>query len=145
MLDNTELNFNLNLQPNTVIGYNEILKELMSIQEDICSDKKDEALKKIAQLTIRIMDTMGTPTNAPLSGDNLYHLPKTLTANGYNYDCCKNCPNNPANGGSGICNCTLPYFQQTPTWNPYDLTCKSDTSMQVHTGVLTKMNETITE
>lgn len=25
-------------------------------------------------------------------------------------DCCKNCCNNPKNGGSGICNCTIPNF-----------------------------------
>ena len=26
-------------------------------------------------------------------------------------DCCDGCSNNPKNGGSGICNCTLPYMQ----------------------------------
>ena len=26
-------------------------------------------------------------------------------------DCCNGCSNNPKNGGSGICNCTLPYMQ----------------------------------
>ena len=25
--------------------------------------------------------------------------------------CCNGCSNNPKNGGSGICNCTLPYMQ----------------------------------
>ena len=34
---------------------------------------------------------------------------------GFEYNCCKNCSNNPANGGSGICNCTLPYFEQNST------------------------------
>ena len=29
-----------------------------------------------------------------------------------NLDCCRDCGNNPANGGSGICNCTLPYMNQ---------------------------------
>ena len=28
---------------------------------------------------------------------------------------CAHCSNNPANGGSGICNCTLPYMRQTTT------------------------------
>jgi len=32
-----------------------------------------------------------------------------------NYSCCTNCSNNPANGGSGICNCILPYMTTT-TW-----------------------------
>ena len=36
-------------------------------------------------------------------------------ANGFEYNCCKNCSNNPANGGSGICNCTLPYFEKNTT------------------------------
>lgn len=27
--------------------------------------------------------------------------------------CCVNCPTNPSNGGSGNCNCTLPYLNQT--------------------------------
>lgn len=27
------------------------------------------------------------------------------------YSCCDGCSNNPKNGGSGICNCTLPYMQ----------------------------------
>lgn len=34
---------------------------------------------------------------------------------GFEYNCCKNCSNNPANGGSGICNCTLPYFEKSTT------------------------------
>ena len=42
----------------------------------------------------------------------------------YNYKCCENCSNNPNNGGSGICNCTLPYYEQSTTpsktfWNDY--------------------------
>lgn len=28
-------------------------------------------------------------------------------------DCCVNCPNHPTNGGSGICNCVLPYMNTT--------------------------------
>ena len=35
--------------------------------------------------------------------------------------CCKNCRNHPSNGGSGFCNCTLPYLEDsiTTTPNPY--------------------------
>ena len=37
---------------------------------------------------------------------------KYLEVNGFDYpDCCNGCSNNPKNGGSGICNCTLPYMQ----------------------------------
>lgn len=41
----------------------------------------------------------------------------------HNIEACKNCPNNPTNGGSGMCSCTIPYM--TPT-NP-DLTTYDDT------------------
>ena len=30
-------------------------------------------------------------------------------------DCCKSCPNHPSNGGSGICNCVLPYMSLSST------------------------------
>lgn len=30
--------------------------------------------------------------------------------NSFDYECCKHCSNNPANGGSGICYCVLPYM-----------------------------------
>lgn len=30
-------------------------------------------------------------------------------------ECCRNCSNHPSNGGSGICNCTLPYITDTRT------------------------------
>lgn len=45
-----------------------------------------------------------------------------LEVNGLDYpDCCDGCSNNPKNGGSGICNCTLPYMQ-----NPTTYTVKSE-------------------
>lgn len=34
------------------------------------------------------------------------------------FDPCFNCPNNPKNGGSGICNCTLPYIHN-PVFSSY--------------------------
>jgi len=37
--------------------------------------------------------------------------------------CCDGCSNNPKNGGSGICNCTLPYMQ-----NPISYTATTETS-----------------
>lgn len=46
---------------------------------------------------------------------------KYLEVNGFDYpDCCDGCSNNPKNGGSGICNCTLPYMQ-----NPTNYTVPS--------------------
>ena len=38
-------------------------------------------------------------------------------------NCCKACPNHPSNGGSGICNCTAPYFEQN-----HHFTCTVQTS-----------------
>jgi hypothetical protein len=44
--------------------------------------------------------------------------------------CCDGCSNNPKNGGSGICNCTLPYMQ-----NPTNYTVPSgDTCMANNTN-----------
>lgn len=41
-----------------------------------------------------------------------------LEINGYDYpSCCDGCSNNPKNGGSGICNCTLPYMQNPIMYN----------------------------
>lgn len=39
--------------------------------------------------------------------------------NSYIPKCCEHCPNHPSNGGSGICLCTLPYFEDTglPSFN----------------------------
>ena len=39
----------------------------------------------------------------------------------YDYPaCCDGCSNNPKNGGSGICNCTLPYMQNPTLYNTGD-------------------------
>lgn len=43
-------------------------------------------------------------------------LPDTYVNIPYEYECCKDCPNNPVNGGSGICSCTLPYFERGTTY-----------------------------
>ena len=31
------------------------------------------------------------------------------------YECCRDCPNNPKNGGSGICQCILPLVEKPIT------------------------------
>lgn len=49
-------------------------------------------------------------------------------------DCCKMCPNHPSNGGSGVCQCTLPYINQ-PTvsipsvWTSDQITLDSVTTI----------------
>ena len=46
-----------------------------------------------------------------------FKLPNTYAHTPYEYECCKDCSNSPANGGSGICTCTLPYFEKGITYN----------------------------
>ena len=47
--------------------------------------------------------------------------------------CCRNCPNHPSNGGSGICHCTLPYMTENPIkydYQGYEITtCTSENYM----------------
>lgn len=51
-----------------------------------------------------------------------------LEVNGFDYpSCCDGCSNNPKNGGSGICNCTLPYMQ-----NPTNYTVPSGNSVMAN-------------
>ena len=45
------------------------------------------------------------------------------------YDVCDSCSNNPKNGGAGICNCILPYMQNS---TPYSPTCVDDSSCMVN-------------
>lgn len=59
-----------------------------------------------------------------------------LEVNGLDYpDCCTGCSNNPKNGGSGICNCTLPYMQNpiTYTVSTDDLCMVNSTNGYVYT------------
>lgn len=51
--------------------------------------------------------------------------------------CCRNCSNHPFNGGSGMCHCTLPYYD--PEWAT---TCGSASDTNVVT-TCTSMNITL--
>lgn len=44
-------------------------------------------------------------------------------------NCCKACSNHPSNGGSGICNCTAPYFEQN-----HHFTCTTQTLDELKQG-----------
>ena len=52
-------------------------------------------------------------------------------------DCCDGCSNNPKNGGSGICNCTLPYMQNPVMYssnasvNDYCMTATTSTGAYI--------------
>lgn len=43
-----------------------------------------------------------------------------MTVNRNTSDPCRNCPNDPRNGGSGVCCCTVPYLSPN---SPYSITC----------------------
>lgn len=59
--------------------------------------------------------------------------------------CCDGCSNNPKNGGSGICNCTLPYMQNPTTYTvkQEDLCMVNGTGEYVYTTD-TKLTNTST-
>lgn len=48
------------------------------------------------------------PMDYSFYGELTMSVPKNDIPN-----CCKLCSNHPSNGGSGFCNCTLPYFEQS--------------------------------
>ena len=69
-----------------------------------------------------------------------------LEVNGLEYpDCCDGCSNNPKNGGSGICNCTLPYMKNPTTYTvkEEDLCMVNNTGGYVYTTD-TKLTNTST-
>jgi hypothetical protein len=69
-----------------------------------------------------------------------------LEVNGYDYpDCCNGCSNNPKNGGSGICNCTLPYMQNPTNYNiqPADTCMANNDGGYVYT-ISTKSSDAFT-
>lgn len=57
----------------------------------------------------------------------------------YGFECeaCKSCSNNPANGGSGICHCTIPYFQRDtsgiPNWKRWVTVTSTGTTGEKYT------------
>lgn len=61
-----------------------------------------------------------------------FHLPNTYVYTPYEYECCKGCSNNPVNGGSGICNCTLPYFERGTTYNTTNTTTTTSQTLLIN-------------
>ena len=51
--------------------------------------------------------------------DTSKHLNWTITSKDYENDPCRNCPNDPRNGGSGICCCTVPYMNPNSKFNQF--------------------------
>ncbi len=55
------------------------------------------------------------------------YLNWTITSKDYDNDPCRNCPNDPRNGGSGICFCTVPYMSPN---SPYKITCQTSATAE---------------
>lgn len=51
------------------------------------------------------------------NSDDVVRVPFTVPVTS---DPCRNCPNDPRNGGSGVCCCTVPYLSPN---SPYTITC----------------------
>ena len=74
----------------------------------------------------------------------MYHQIQIFDPNGYDVSfspCCDSCSNNTKNGGSGICNCALPYMQNPTTYTvkQEDLCMVNNTGGYVYTTD-TKLN-----
>ena len=59
-------------------------------------------------------------------------------------DCCKPCPNHPSNGGSGICNCVLPYMSLSSKGGSYSIINNGDGTYTVDYSQKYNGNDTVT-
>ena len=62
-------------------------------------------------------------------------------------ECCKPCPNHPSNGGSGVCNCVLPYMSLTNILQggtQYSIVNKHDGTYTVDSSQKYNGNDTVT-
>lgn len=59
-------------------------------------------------------------------------------------ECCKLCPNHPSNGGSGICNCVLPYMSLSLTGGSYSIINNGDGTYTVDSSQKYNGNDTVT-
>ena len=62
--------------------------------------------------TKKVKEKKSDKTEKIESAPNFYYPKKSITGIP---ECCKSCSNHPSNGGSGICYCTLPYYEQSTT------------------------------
>lgn len=102
--------------------YRDILTKVIQISSLVGRQQYDEAARKLASLEVELLNNMDEediPSNNPNSSDFPGLLKQHLNYD-FQYNCCKNCPNSPSNGGSGVCNCTAPYFEMARTGNTID-------------------------
>ena len=74
----------------------------------------------------------------------LPNLDWVSTSNNSIPDCCKPCPNHPSNGGSGICNCVLPYMSLSSTGGNYSIINNGDGTYTVDSSQKYNGNDTVT-
>ena len=74
----------------------------------------------------------------------LPNLDWVSTSNNSIPDCCKPCPNHPSNGGSGICNCVLPYMSLSSTGGSYRIINNGDGTYTVDSSQKYNGNDTVT-
>jgi len=99
----------------------EAIKFLKLGKEEIDNEIFDEAIDiAIEALKQRQTHVLISDKTISINPEQIEIL-KEISKQGYlssffnSPECCRNCSNNPANGGSGICHCTLPYMTQTDT------------------------------
>lgn len=71
---------------------------------------------QFGEKTYTIESTMSNgyyKSNTTYKDDGVYFWNDTIEHSkvSYSYKCCEKCPNNPANGGSGVCHCVLPSME----------------------------------
>ena len=79
---------------------------------------------------------VGSPLKVTSDPDLIFDIKDSLTIP----KCCVNCSNHPSNGGSGICNCTLPYMENPMMWgtNTTGTTFDANTTYTVQSTALEK-------
>ena len=89
-------------------------RDIIQVQLEVMNMKLDRLIDVIEKC-------FDKPDNSPYQ----YPMEKPMGEWGYVPKCCENCSNPPKNGGSGICNCTLPYFAENTTGAPTYQTTKT--------------------
>ena len=85
-----------------------------------------------------------TPVHNPYDVEPLPRIDWTEDLIGNIPQCCLTCPNHPSNGGSGICNCVLPYMSSSSTGGSYSIINNGDGTYTVDSSQKYNGNDTVT-
>ena len=82
------------------------------IDNEIFDEAIDIAIEALKQRQTHVLISDRTININPEQIEILKEISKQgyLSSTFNSPECCRNCSNNPSNGGSGICHCTLPYM-----------------------------------